>query len=371
VATVFGIPIRIHLTFALILLWVAWWSRQSEIATAQLLLFVLSVFACLLLHEIGHALMAKVFGVRTREIVLYPIGGVARLERMPNGVAELLIAIAGPVVNLVLAGLLLLGYMVLEARFPGVGADRAINATLLRDLCIANLLLFAFNLLPAFPMDGGRILRATLSLFLPIERATDIAAAIGQSIAILLAVAGLLFYRQAPLLILIALFVFLGAGQEAAFQRQRATVRGRTTREAMVTKLAPVAPQHSLRSAADLMNATGQRVLAVVDAWQRVVGVLPRATLMRGLAEGGDDAAVLDVMVREFPTISPDAGLERALERLRRRPGLPLVVLEDGRLAGLITLASLAQFIEIERSSGRRAGDDPREGQGRAEPRPD
>jgi stage IV sporulation protein FB len=361
VATVFGIPIRIHLTFFLLLGWVGWAARDSVVDARRFMIFLLAVFGCVALHELGHALMARSQGVGTREIVLYPIGGVAKLEQLPSGRVEVLIAAAGPAVNLVLAALLMLAFGVVEQLVPGGGRGTSVlgGGNLLFDLALANLILFGFNLIPAFPMDGGRILRAALSMSLPIERATDIAAGIGQGIAVLLGLAGLVVFWQSPFLLLIALIVFLGAGQEAAFQRQRAAIRGRCARDAMSTRLTPIAPQHSLRAAADLMNATGQRVLAVVDAWQRVVGVLPRSTLMRALAAQGGDAAVLEVMLRDFETVPPDESLERVLARLRRHPGTPLVVTEDDRLAGLVTLTGLAEFIDPERSAaGKRGGDD-------------
>ncbi len=236
VGSLLGIPIRIHFTFLLLLLWFGTVSSGQGDGFLGGVVFMLLLFGCVVLHELGHAVMAKRFGVETREIVLYPIGGVARLDRIPPGKAELLIALAGPAVNAVLAALLF-GWLILrQVRAPGSPMELLTDAPVVWQLLTANLTLFFFNLIPAFPMDGGRVLRATLSLFLGEDRATGIAATVGQGMAILFAALALFPPPVKPMLLLIAIFVFLGAGQEAAFQRHRTAVRGLTARAAMVTR---------------------------------------------------------------------------------------------------------------------------------------
>ncbi len=345
---VLGIPIRIHFTFPLLLVFYAFDAATRDGNVPLTVLAVLLMFACVVLHELGHAVMARAYGVGTREIVLYPIGGVARLERIPTGIAELLIALAGPAVNLVLAPLMLVALVLLTD--PGIPeATGAITtfSNVLVHVFVANALLFAFNLIPAFPMDGGRVLRALLSLAMPDDRATTIAATIGQAIAVVIGGIGLV---KGPLfLLLIALFVFLGAGQEAAFFRRRAVVLGRVAREAMVVEFETLAPQDSLGHAAERLLATHQQDFPVVDAWRRVAGVLTRATLLRGLARQGNEAAVLDVMERAFPTVEPGVDLTEVLRLLQTNPGVPVLVLDDEGLRGMITLENLAEFIEVAR----------------------
>jgi stage IV sporulation protein FB len=346
IATVFGIPIRVHATFLLIVVFYAFLARSSGQSVPAAVGLVLAVFLCVVLHELGHALMARQFGVRTREIVLYPIGGIARLENIPSGWAEILIALAGPAVNLVLAGMLL--PFAAHAIAAGLPAQPG-RGPLVVELLVANLFLLLFNLIPALPMDGGRVLRASLSLVMPEDRATRIAAGIAQFVALGFGAIGL--FAGYPMLLFIALFVFLGASQEAAFSERKSFVAGRTVGEAMVTKFEVLAPQDSLAWAAQLLLETHQQDFPVVDAWGRVAGVLPRATLIEGLARTGKDAAVLDVMLREPLTAAPGDDLEQALVGLQARPSQPMLVLDDERLVGMVTLDNLAEFIEVSRST--------------------
>jgi stage IV sporulation protein FB len=214
-----------------------------------------------------------------------------------------------------------------------------------------NAILFLFNLVPAFPMDGGRILRATLSLRLPEDRATNIAAGIGQAIAVVFAVVGLF---KDPVLLLIALFVFLGAGHEAAFVQRRFMVRGRFAREAMITRFETLAPQDSLRRTAQLLLDSHQQDFPVIDAWGRIAGILSRSAALQGLARSGPGAAVLEVMDREVPVVAPGAPMDEVLRLFQTDAGKPVLVVDGDALVGMITLENLAEFIEIARSTAAR-----------------
>lgn len=350
IARVLGIPIRIHFTFVLILLYIGYLAASQGSNVPRAIVSVLLVFACVVLHELGHAAMARRFGVRTREIVLYPIGGIARLENIPGGKAELLIAVAGPAVNFVLAGLALVALVFLVLAGIGLPENPLIMNTLpdlVGTLLVANLLLFVFNLLPAFPMDGGRILRAALALRMREDKATNIAATVGQGMAVLFGAVGLFTAR--PELLLIALFVFLGASQEAVFTQRRVQVHGHTARDAMITRFETLAPQDSLERASAALLDTHQQDFPVVDAWDRVSGMLSRAVLLQGLAEHGKSAAVLDVMDRSVTIVRPDTPLETILIHLQSNPNKPVLVKDDSGLAGMITLDNLVEFIEVAR----------------------
>jgi Zn-dependent protease len=210
VATVLGIEVRIHLSFVLLLAF--FWFQSG---TFEGVLFILILFVCVLLHEFGHAFAARAFGIKTRDITLYAIGGVARLNRIPDKPwQELVVAIAGPLVNVVIAAaLILVTHVTAGFQFDQLESPRI---ELLVKVARANVFLVLFNLIPAFPMDGGRILRALLAMLMPYARATQIAAWIGQGLAVLFAVFGF-FYS--PLLIFIAFTVFVGAQQEVAMSR--------------------------------------------------------------------------------------------------------------------------------------------------------
>lgn len=352
IGTLLGVPIRIHVTFLLLLFWFGAISSESGQGYLRGVLFLLLLFGCVVLHELGHATMARRYGVKTSEIVLYPIGGVARLERIPSGKAELLIAIAGPVVNLVLATMIWAGLQLGPMRGPG-SPEQLVSEPLVWQLLYANVTLFVFNLIPAFPMDGGRILRASLSLAIGQERATVIASRVAQGLAILFAIVALFPPPIKPVLLLIALFVFLGAGQEEAYERGRAAVRGLTAREAMVTRFETLAPQDSLGKAAELLLATHQQDFPVIDLWGRVAGVLSRSALLAGLAGEGRDLAVLEAMDREVAVVRPEMPLEEVLLSLQGRPATPILVVGDRGLEGMITLENFGELIEVSRSLRR------------------
>ena len=199
-------------------------------------------------------------------------------------------------------------------------------------------------------MDGGRVLRATLTFFMSEERATAIAAFVGQGMAILFGAIGL--FSQNPFLIFIAFFVFLGAGQEAAFHRSRSAVQGMSAAAAMMTKFETLAPQDSLGKAADLLLATHQQDFPVIDAWGRVAGILHRGTLLEGLARVGKEAAVLDVMARQVSAVRPDTPLEDVLRILQGNPMSPVLVIGDAGLVGLINLENFSELVEVSKRTG-------------------
>lgn len=341
-----GIDLHVHVTFVLLLGWVAisYYTIRQSVADAFMgVAFILSLFAIVVLHELGHALTARRFGIPTRDITLLPIGGVARLERMPDDPKqELLVALAGPAVNVVLAAIL---YIVLQL---GAGAGpltdmaRVGEGSFLSRLLWVNISLVLFNMLPAFPMDGGRVLRALLAMRLDYARATRVAATVGQAMAVIFGFIGL-FYN--PFLVLIALFVWMGAAGEAATVQMRSTVGGVPVQRAMITDFRTLAPDDSLARAVDHVLAGFQEDFPVVDR-DHVAGVLTRAGLLRALAQRGVEARVGEVMQRDFETTDPRDMLEGVLERLQRRRMLP--VLRNGQLVGLLTTANLGELLMIE-----------------------
>jgi Zn-dependent protease/CBS domain-containing protein len=347
-----GIDVYMHVTFVILLAWVAvsYYLPERSISDAlDGLIFVLALFGIVVLHELGHALTARRFGIRTRDINLLPIGGVARLERMPEEPKqELLVALAGPAVNVVLAGLLLL-VLLPAAALAAVSEFRLVGGHFLSKLLWVNIALAAFNLIPAFPMDGGRVLRALLAMRMDYVRATQFAAGIGQMIALVFGFIGL-FYN--PFLVFIALFVWMGAAGEASMVQMKSALGGIPVSRAMITDFRTLSPNAPLQEAVELVLAGFQQDFPVVDEG-RLVGVLTRADLLKHLAQGGQRARVAEAMNEEFETAVPAEMLELALARLRdcRCPSLPVV--RGSSVVGVLTMENVGELMMIQSALGR------------------
>jgi stage IV sporulation protein FB len=310
------------------------------------------LFTCVILHEFGHILMARRFGVRTPDVILLPIGGVARLERIPDKPKEeLLIALAGPFVTLVLAAVFY-GWLVLTGQ-PITPSDELAHAPLVVALLVMNVILLVFNLIPAFPMDGGRVLRALLASKLGFVRATRIAASIGQGLAIPAGVYGL--FKPEPMLVLIALFVFLGAATEAAAVETRMAGEGIRIEQMMVTRFETIPIHARLRLAVDLLLSGEQREFPVVDNTGRVEGLLTRESLIKALTERGPESTVGEAMISPVPALPAGLDFETALGRLRSSglAALP-VVGPSGELVGLLTMDNVSDLMMVRRAVSKR-----------------
>ena len=345
-----GTAIKVHVTFLLI---VGWWaligySEGGPEAALTSALALLALFACILLHEFGHILMARRFGVRTPDVILLPIGGVARLERIPDEPRqELLIALAGPAVTLAIAGILLA-----ILRLTGSHAEVARlneNQPFLAQLVSVNLYLLLFNLIPAFPMDGGRVLRALLASRLGLLRGTRIAATLGQTFAVLGGLYGIT--KPEPLLVLVAFFVFLGANAEAATVETRLAGQGLQVSQMMVTDFRTIPVYATLNQAVELLLSGEQREFPVVDNLGRTEGILTRDNLIRGLSQKGPSSTVAEAMTSGVPSVQPTLGFQEALDRLRasRLPALPVVDVR-GVLVGLLTMDNITDLLLVRRA---------------------
>ena len=347
-----GIDVYLHVTFLLLLGFIATVEGMNGGWTAAIqgAVFLLAIFLCVLLHEFGHALMARRYGIKTRDITLLPIGGLARLERIPDQPAqELWVALAGPAVNVIIALGLAIGLLANGAWHPTV-AFRLADGPFAERLLSFNVLLVLFNLLPAFPMDGGRVLRALLAMRMNYARATRLAATTGKAMALLFAVAGLFFN---PLLVLIAFFVWMGASQEVGMAEMKHSLAGVSARAVMMTDFRWLSSEDSLAHAAEMLIAGWQQDFPVVDQGH-VAGVLTRQDLIKGLAKFGPQGRIGAAMRREVVTIREDELLDAAVFR-DGIPGATLVsVMRGGQLVGLVTLENLAEFLMIQKALGDR-----------------
>lgn len=344
-----GIDIRVHATFLLLLAWAALMSHQASgtvVGAVRGVLFVLALFLSVVLHELGHALTARHYGVPTQDITLLPIGGAARLAYIPKEPRqELRIALAGPTITLAIIVLLYGVLRLLDADVTVANANvLASRGAFLVQLLWANVSLFLFNLLPAFPMDGGRVLRATLALRMDYVRATRVAAEIGKSFALLFGILGL-FYN--PFLVLIALFVWLGAAGEAAEVERQSSLEGVPVERVMIRDVHQLAPSDRLVVALNHVLAGFQQDFPVVENG-RLIGVLTRARLLEALAKRGQDIAVADVMETTFRTVAPNEPVERALALLRESRCRTMPVVSDHHLEGMLTLDNVGEFVMIQ-----------------------
>ena len=345
-----GVPVRLHFTFVLLLIGLVVIGLSSNQSPGNYTLFVLAVIASVLLHEFGHAFVSSLYGIRTLEIVMYPIGGVARLERPPKPWEEFWIALTGPAVNLAIAGLIF-AFLYSEKRAINLFALVQPDANLADRIAVANLVLAGFNLLPAFPMDGGRMLRAVLSRLKSEYEATRIATWSGRMLAISM---GLYGFINMPMLAFVAFFIYLGAANEGAASRGRSLTQGIPVRAAMMTEYKTLAHGATIREAANLLLSTSQQDFPVVLGGQ-VLGLLGRNALLRGMAQEGPDSYIAGYMQREFSSVPPEKDLADVLP-LMAHAGACVLVMEDDKLIGLLSSENLSQFLLL-RSVGLQPAD--------------
>ncbi len=360
IATVAGTQVRVHVTFFLLLAFVAalgMGGGQGVPGALAAILLVSAMFLCVLLHEFGHVFAARGYGIRTPDITLLPIGGLARLERMPRKPAhELVVALAGPAVNVAIAAVIAVALGLKFSFDPNHAFHLAGNFW--SHLMMWNLFMVVFNMVPAFPMDGGRVLRAVLAMLTDYERATRWAATIGQTMAVLAAVAMLVFDFFNPFLLLIAFFIFMAAGQEAAAVSQQEATRNLLVRDAMQTEFHALPPDAELRHAVDHLLAGTQQDFPVLDPHGGMMGILSRRQLIAALAEHGPSFPARAAMESCGLTVHPSMALPEAMERLQSNacPAVPVLDPVSGRLVGLLTSENVGETLLV-RAALRKARD--------------
>jgi Zn-dependent protease/CBS domain-containing protein len=348
-----GIQVFVHWTFLILPAWIAIGGltdgRDVPTVLAHVGL-VLIVFFCVVLHEFGHALTAQHFGINTRDITLLPIGGVASLERMPEEPKqEFLITVAGPLVNLAIA---LLGFLVIAATgftmlFTRTIFDASTWHSVVSFIIFANLLLFGFNLIPAFPMDGGRILRSLLSMRMARDKATRIAAGLGRVLAVGFVIYGLM--NGQPFLALIGVFIFFAAGAEARSVRQQSMLQGIRVHQVMRTRFWTMPAEATVQQAVDELLAGGDSVLLVL-ANGTYSGLATRDLLMQALSDGHGSLSLGELELQVAPPVAPMDGAHASYQTMMigNHPVLP--VMDAGRLVGVMEPENLAEFLQVSQA---------------------
>jgi len=343
IGRLFGIPVYLHATFFLLVAFILiaqWRNGATPSAAIGSVLFVLAIFVTIVLHELGHALAARRFGIRTRDITLLPIGGIARLERMPDVPRhELWVALAGPAVNVAIAAIVF-AIATLTGLHPALGLPGVTEGTVDRFIAV-NVWLALFNLIPAFPMDGGRALRALLAERMDYVRATRIAASLGQGMALLFGVVG---FWVNPFLVFIAILVWIGASEESSAVQTRVLLAGVPVTHAMMTDFRTLDADEPLEHAVALVLAGAQRDFPVTEHG-RLAGVLTRDALVAALAEGRASVSVEHVMTRNVQTADANELLDVAFRRMQGQPCHVLPVLQGDEVVGLLTPENVGEFV--------------------------
>lgn len=351
IGRLFGSEIRVHVTFLLLLAWIAisHYQQGGGAAAVEGLAFIIALFACVIAHEFGHALAARRYGIRTPDITLLPIGGLARLERMPEKPGpEIVVALAGPAVNVVIALALIL---VMNVNFDVDALQRLDNPALsfMARLASVNVFLVLFNLIPAFPMDGGRVLRAVLALYYDRSQATNIAARIGQALAFGLGFLGLMGGN--PLLIFVAIFVYLAAGAEAQVVGMQDVSRNLGVSDAMITQFETLGPQSTVGDAARLLLQTTQHEFPLVDGLGKLRGFVTRNSMIEALSKSGPNTPAIEAMAGDPPAILQSARLDSALRLLQERSAPAVGVHDrDGRFVGYITQENVGELMMVRKA---------------------
>lgn len=343
-----GIKIFIHWTFFILVLWIIFSGASRGYTFGEILFnlgFIAAVFACITIHEFGHALTAKRFNFNTRDITLLPIGGLARMEGLPERpLHEFLVAIMGPAVNIVIALILFVG-LKLTNEFPASINDLEITSgTFWFGLFIINIFLALFNLIPAFPMDGGRILRALLSIKLTRARATRIAAYVGQFIAMVFVLIGLL---NNPILALIGLFIFIGAQAEAEMEVAKEVLDNIKVKDLLMRHYSVLRPDEPISKAVSLLLDSQEKSF-LVKSDNEVKGIVSKNQIIEGLLSFGKDAPVGDVMQTNFLSLHLEDEINKVMRKFSNGANTLFPVIEHGEVIGVLNLENINEFVQIQ-----------------------
>lgn len=344
-----GIKLYVHWTFLLLIGWVIYSDIRSGLDTENIIWslgFVFIIFGCVTLHELGHSLMAQRYHIRTRDITLLPIGGVASLESIPEKPKEeLAVALAGPAVNVIIA-LILFPIIYLgqsPTTFEGLGGIN--HSNFLTSLLSVNISLVVFNMIPAFPMDGGRVLRALLGSKLNHTRATTIAARIGQVIAIIFVVVG--FYGNS-FLIFIGIFIFMGAQTELRYAQGTAVLNETSIGAIMLSTFPQIAVTSTIREAAQrLLEEKTTNFLVIQN--DLPAGSLSKEGILKALGEGGESTLVEDAMDKRLLYLNAKLSIHEALKEMNSQQHTLAMVTDQNHVIGVIDAHRIAEFLMTQK----------------------
>lgn len=345
----FGIRVSVHWTFLLIIAWVVFLNLQQGAGMQQIIysiLFIIAIFICVVIHELSHSLMARRYGIPTRSITLLPIGGLADLQKMPEEPKqEFAVSVAGPLSNIAIALFISLILLITQNINLSTADFQAITGkNFFIILMFANLMLAVFNLLPAFPMDGGRIFRSLMAIYLSREKATYVAMNMGKIFAFGLALLGIFVN---PFLIFIAIFIFIGAQKEYEQVRNSSVLSGYRVQDILMHEFTSLEEDETLRTAVNILLSGPEQRFVIVDKENRVKGILTRNNIIQGLSEYGDELKVRQIMNKDITTFEPDTSLEKAFQIMQKQRITMVPVIQNEKLVGIIDMDNINEFIMI------------------------
>ena len=344
-----GIGVFIHWTFSILIAYIIFSSYRAGQNAEQIiwmLVFVLSIFVTVFLHELGHALAAKKYNIKTKDITLLPIGGIARLESIPEKPKEeFVVAIAGPAVNIGLAIITGLFITIPDAKDLTIQLSGGINSSnFFLNFFIVNIWLALFNMIPAFPMDGGRVLRALLAMKFERHVATNIAARIGQFLAVGFVFVG--FFSN-PFLVFIGLFIFLGAQAEAQYTQAKSMLAGCKVKDVLMKEYKTVDAGETVKAAVQML-LNGQCKSFLVTENNNPVGTLSRDEIIKALSDKGEDKIIQSVMNKDLIFLNADSPLENAYQQAQQNKSTLMAVMANNQLIGTLDTENILEFIMIK-----------------------
>lgn len=345
IASVSSIPIRIHYTFILFLLYIAFSEISAGADALPEVVFICSVFFCILLHELGHAFAGRLFKLRTRDIVLYPFGGIATMSGGGKPISELVVALAGPAVNIIIA-MILTSFLTTPIESEAQQLVLLKSSALVDRLFITNIFLVAFNMIPAFPMDGGRVLRSILSMIFGEKKGTWFSVRIGQILSVLLGILGLTSGNT--MLVIIAMFVFINASQEFFAISSSKAVKGRIAGDIMIGIDSLLLFPHGTTIRAALAKAirSPMNFFPVVFGGN-VLGIISKSSLIGYSNSDDEDQYISEVMDRDVLTADVKEPLQDLVGRCLDNRHTPIVVMDEGNIKGMILPDNLVEFLLV------------------------
>ena len=342
IGKLFGIPIRVHVTFLLLLFFIGIVGSRHAGASGAILgmVSIVFIFLCVVLHEIGHSLMAIHYGINVKDIVLLPIGGVSRMEEIPEDPKkEISISVVGPLVSF---GLAFIFFLIAKVTNQNIDIRNLslFSGNLVANLFWINLILGLFNLVPAFPMDGGRVLRGILGTVMDSLKATKIAVSVGQVFAILLFFFGIFFNWW---MALIAIFIYLGAESEERMVALRATLGKSPVRLAMITDIHTISPDQTIGEVLENICHGFQQDFPVVEGGE-VVGILTKEAIFSALHKHEKSTLVRNIMQKDFVSTTEDASLSDIFKKMTAEKLSVIPVMKGKQLRGMINLEQIGKY---------------------------